>query len=43
MRISENGTVLQWFSVDQAGNVEGGYDPDGSDRRGLNRVVVKIR
>jgi hypothetical protein len=36
-------TVLQWFSVDEAGNVEGGYDPDGQGRRGLNRVVVKTR
>jgi hypothetical protein len=35
--------VLQWFSVDEAGNVEGGYAPDGRSRRGLNREVVKIR
>ncbi|HET6626733.1 MAG TPA: M14 family zinc carboxypeptidase, partial [Nocardioidaceae bacterium] len=27
--LTEQRTVLQWFSVDEAGNVEGGYDPDG--------------
>lgn len=42
--ISDNGpTVLQWFAVDEAGNVEGGYDPDTNSRKGLNRVVIKIR
>jgi hypothetical protein len=42
--IRETGaTVLQWFAVDEAGNVEGGYDPDGGDARGLNREVIKIR
>lgn len=35
-------TLLQWFSVDEAGNVEGGYDPDTQSRQGLNRVVIKI-
>lgn len=43
VRVSEDRTLLQWFSVDEAGNVEGGYDPDGTGRAGLNRVVVKIR
>lgn len=43
VRITEDRTLLQWFSVDEAGNVEGGYDPAGSSRAGLNRVVVKIR
>ncbi|HEX2175975.1 MAG TPA: M14 family metallopeptidase [Nocardioidaceae bacterium] len=41
--LTERRTVLQWFSVDEAGNVEGGYAPDGDSRRGLNREVVKIR
>jgi hypothetical protein len=42
--VSEPGaTELQWFSVDEAGNVEGGYDPDGDSLQGLNREVVKIR
>ena len=36
-------TVLQWFSVDEVGNVENGYDPDGSSSKGLNREVIKIR
>lgn len=35
-------TVLQWFAVDEAGNVEGGYDPDSPSRQGLNREVIKI-
>lgn len=42
--IDEQGTtVLQWFSVDEAGNVEGNYDPDTPARNGLNREVIKIR
>ncbi len=42
--ISDRGTtILQWFAVDEAGNVEGGYDPDTKSRKGLNRTVVKIR
>jgi hypothetical protein len=41
--ISKRRTLLQWFSVDEAGNVENGYDPDGRSGRGLNREVVKIR
>lgn len=41
--ITGDRTLLQWFSVDEAGNVEGGYDPDGTSRKGLNQVVVKIR
>jgi Zinc carboxypeptidase/Chitobiase/beta-hexosaminidase C-terminal domain len=40
--LTEPVTVLQWFSVDQAGNVEGGYDPDGTSSAGLNREVIKI-
>jgi hypothetical protein len=38
----EKTTVLRWFSVDAAGNIEGGYDPDG---RGQNfqRVNIRIR
>ncbi len=44
--------ATRWFSVDEAGNVEGGDDPDdpdgtdgtdGTGRDGLDRVVVKIR
>lgn len=42
VEITENGTRLQWFSVDEAGNIEGGYRPDGTSRKGLNQVVVKI-
>jgi hypothetical protein len=35
-------TTLRWFAVDAAGNIEGGYDPDG---RGHNyrRVEIRIR
>jgi hypothetical protein len=36
-------TVLQWFSVDEKGNIEGGYDPNGKSSKGLNREVIKIR
>lgn len=43
VRITENRTKLQWFAVDEAGNIEDGYDPDGTSRRGLNQVTVKIR
>jgi len=35
-------TELQWFSADEAGNVENGYDPDGNDPKGVNREVVRI-
>lgn len=41
--LTERRTTLQWFAVDEAGNVEGGYDPDTPGRNGLNREVVKIR
>lgn len=41
--LTEPRTLLQWFSVDEAGNIEGGYDPDGHSRRGLHREVIKIR
>ena len=41
--VSGDRTLIQWFSVDETGNVEGGYDPDGTGRQGLNRVVVKTR
>ncbi len=42
--ISDRGTtVLQWFAVDEAGNVSGGYDPETNSRKGLNRAVIKIR
>jgi hypothetical protein len=38
----ESTTTLRWFAVDAAGNIEGGYDPDG---RGQNfqRVQILIR
>jgi hypothetical protein len=41
--LTEGRTVLQWFSVDEAGNVENGYDPDGTGTDGLNREVITIR
>lgn len=43
VRLSEHRTVLQWFSVDEAGNVEGGYDPERQGYRGLNREVIRVR
>jgi hypothetical protein len=36
----ERSTTLRWFAVDAAGNVEGGYDPDG---RGRNHRTAQIR
>jgi hypothetical protein len=36
----EGTTTLRWFAVDAAGNIEGGYDPDG---RGHNDRRVRIR
>jgi hypothetical protein len=41
--VSEDRTVVQWFSVDEAGNVEGGYDPDATGGQRPNRRVIAIR
>ncbi len=44
--IGEDRTVLLWFSVDEAGNVEGGYEPGepaGPGRQQPNRRVITIR
>ncbi len=41
VRIDRTST-LSWFAVDAAGNVEGGYDPDGNGRN-HSRVQVRIR
>ncbi|MFA9432152.1 M14 family zinc carboxypeptidase [Egicoccus sp. AB-alg2] len=41
VRIEET-TVLRWFAVDAAGNIEGGYDPDGNGRN-YQRVNIRIR
>ncbi len=41
--VREDRTVVQWFSVDEAGNVEGGYDPDGSGGQRPNRRVITVR
>jgi hypothetical protein len=35
-------TTLRWFAVDAAGNVEGGYDPDGNGHN-YRRVQIRIR
>jgi hypothetical protein len=38
----ERTTTLRWFAVDAAGNIEGGYDPDGRGRN-YQRVQIRIR
>jgi len=38
----EKTTVLRWMSVDAAGNIEGGYEPDGRGRN-YQRVNIRIR
>ena len=42
IRLTKDRTVLQWFAVDQKGNVEGNYDPDRG-RGAPQREVIKIR
>ena len=34
-------TTFKWFSVDPAGNIEGGYDPDGQDE-GYRQATITI-
>jgi hypothetical protein len=41
IRIEET-TTLRWFAVDAAGNIEGGYDPDGKGRN-YQRAQIRIR
>jgi hypothetical protein len=41
--VTEDQTVVKWFSVDEAGNVESGYDPDGTGGQQPNRRVITIR
>ncbi|MGE5718241.1 MAG: M14 family metallopeptidase [Nocardioidaceae bacterium] len=41
--VTEDQTVVKWFSVDEAGNVESGYDPEGTGGQQPNRRVITIR
>ncbi len=38
----EESTTLRWFAVDAAGNIEGGYDPEGNGRN-YSRVQIRIQ